>query len=201
MTKADAEVPRSFVAASANPHKVDELRILLAGLAEVTDRPPEVGEIPEDGETLEANAAHKALVIARAVGGAALADDSGLEVDALGGAPGVRSARYGGPAASDADNRELLLSRLAGVARRSARFRTVLAVAMPDGSIRMFEGTCEGTIADRERGEGGFGYDPLFVPDEGDGRTFAEMTPGEKNLISHRARAVAALAEWLSPGQ
>lgn len=201
MTRADAEVPRSFVAASANPHKVAELRILLAGLAEITDRPSDLGDVPENGETLEANAAHKALVVARAVGRAALADDSGLEVDALGGAPGVRSARYAGPDASDEDNRDLLLSRLTGVARRSARFRTVLAVAQPDGSIRMFEGSCEGRIAERGLGDGGFGYDPVFVPDEGNGRTFAEMTPGEKNLISHRARAVAALADWLSLGE
>ena len=187
-----------ITSASANIHKVDELRHLLAGLVDIVERPVDAGDISEDEPTLEGNATHKATVIARLVGGKALADDTGLEVAALGGAPGVRSARFAGPNATDADNREKLLRDLTAAADRRAAFRTVLALAEPDGTVHLFEGTCTGTIAVAERGSDGFGYDSLFVPDDGDGRTFAEMSQGEKNEMSHRARAVAALARWLA---
>lgn len=171
---------------------------MLVGLVEIDERPADAGEIPEDHPTLEGNAVHKARVIALLADGPALADDTGLEVVALGGAPGVRSARFAGETATDADNRRKLLRELHGVADRRAAFRTVLALAQPDGTVHLFEGSCTGTIADAERGSAGFGYDSVFVPDEGDGRTFAEMSPGEKNDLSHRARAVGALARWLA---
>lgn len=187
-----------ITSASANTHKVDELRRLLGGLVDIVERPVDAGDIPEDQPTLEGNATHKATVIARLVGGAALADDTGLEVAALGGAPGVRSARFAGDTATDADNRQKLLRDLTAAADRRAAFRTVLALALPDGSVHLFEGVCPGRIADVERGSGGFGYDSLFIPDEGDGRTFAEMSPGEKNRLSHRARAASALVGWLA---
>jgi XTP/dITP diphosphohydrolase len=126
----------------------------------------------------------------------ALADDSGLEVDALAGAPGVFSSRYAGPEGDDAANRRKLLADLAGAPVRTARFRTVLAFA-DDAGVRFFEGVCEGVVAAEEAGAGGFGYDALFRPSEGDGRTFAEMTAAEKNRISHRGRAVEAFATFL----
>lgn len=187
-----------ITSASANAHKVGEIRRLLGGLVEIVERPAHAGDIPEDEPTLEGNAVHKATAIARLVGGAVLADDTGLEVAALGGAPGVRSARFAGDSATDADNRRKLLSDLDGVEDRRAAFRTVLALADPDGTVHLFEGVCSGTIATAERGAGGFGYDSVFVPDGGDGRTFAEMSPSEKDGVSHRAGAVAKLSEWLA---
>ena len=190
--------PTRVVCASANPHKAEELSRLLAGLVEIRPRPGSVGEIAETGDTLEANAILKATAVAEATGQVALADDTGLEVDALGGAPGVRTARFAGPDADDAANRRALLDALAGASSRTATFRTVIALADPGGAAECFVGRCRGSIAPSERGAGGFGYDALFVPAEGDGRTFAEMSPQEKDAVSHRRRAVDALALWLA---
>ncbi|MFM8310286.1 MAG: RdgB/HAM1 family non-canonical purine NTP pyrophosphatase [Ilumatobacteraceae bacterium] len=187
-------LPATVVCASANPHKVREMSALLDGLMALEPRPPAVPEIVEDAGTLEGNARLKAHAIAAALGMPALSDDTGLFVDALGGQPGVDTAYYAGPHASADDNRALLLDRLRGVADRSARFRTVVVIAWPDGREVVVEGVCEGFIAERESGERGFGYDPVFVPRDGDGRTFAEMSEAEKNSLSHRSRAFAALA-------
>ena len=151
----------------------------------------------ETGATLEANARLKAVGLSQATGLPAIADDTGLEVDALGGAPGVYSARFAGPDATYADNCNLLLRRLDGVPpeRRTARFATVALAHWPDGREAAALGTVEGEIAETARGEGGFGYDAVFVPGEGDGRTFAEMTAAEKHAISHRGRAFRTLAD------
>jgi XTP/dITP diphosphohydrolase len=143
----------------------------------------------EDGDTFEANAVKKAVEIARATGCWALADDSGLEVDALGGAPGVYSARYAGEPCSNEANNEKLLRELAGRENRAARFRCVIALSDPEGNARTVDGDCRGSIAHRERGTGGFGYDPLFVPD-GYNETYAELSPEVKHSISHRGRAL-----------
>jgi XTP/dITP diphosphohydrolase len=149
---------------------------------------------PETGATYAENAAVKARAVVAALGAAALGDDSGIEVDALGGAPGIRSARYAGESAGDAGNNARLLAALSGrpAAERGARFRCVLALARPGGGETIVDGTCEGRILDAPRGDRGFGYDPLFLPD-GQSLTFAELPPGVKNRISHRARAAAAL--------
>ena len=190
------------VLATANPDKVREIEAILAGTGVVlVPRPPEVPDVDETGETLEDNARLKAEALAAATGLPALADDTGLEVHALGGAPGVRSARYAGPAATYEDNVWALLAALARAADddRRARFRTVALLRRPDGREVVAEGAVEGAIALSPRGEGGFGYDPVFVPAEGDGRTFAEMTPQEKNDLSHRGRAFRALAGELDP--
>ena len=197
MTKDDAAAPRAvLVCASANPHKVAEMEELLAGVVDLWPRPAGLPDVVEDADTLEGNARLKAAAVAAATQRGAVADDTGLEVDALDGAPGVRSRRFAGEHATDADNRALLLARLAAVpeAERTARFRTVVMVCLPDGAEIVTEGVCEGTIAGAERGDRGFGYDPLFVPSDGDGRTFAEMTADEKHAISHRGRAMRALA-------
>jgi len=188
---------RSVVCATANPHKVQEMAAIFAGVVELLPRPDDVGEIDETGATLEDNACLKARTIATHVGADAMADDTGLEIEALHGEPGVRSARYAGDESNDAANRALVLQRLQDVAHRRARFRTVIAVASPNGECVTVVGECKGVIADSERGTNGFGYDSIFIPDEGDGRTFAEMTSDEKNAVSHRARALAALlAQW-----
>jgi XTP/dITP diphosphohydrolase len=184
----------TFVCASANPHKAAEIVELLDGRIELLPRPADVPDVVEDADTLVGNARLKAAAIAAATGMPAVADDTGLEVDALDGRPGVRSARFAGPSATDADNRSLLLGSLEGRTDRAARFRTVVVVRWPDGRELVAEGVCEGSIAEVERGERGFGYDPLFVPDEGDGRTFAEMTAAEKHAVSHRGRAPRHLA-------
>jgi len=188
-----------LVCASANPDKVVEIAALLDGVARLLPRPPEVPDVVEDADSLEGNARLKASAICAASGSAAVADDTGLEVDALGGAPGVYAARYAGEGVTYADNREKLLTELAGVAEadRTARFRTVAMVVRPDGSEIVVEGVCEGRIAFADRGDRGFGYDALFIPTDGDGRTFAEMSDAEKNEISHRGRAFAALAAAL----
>src|SRR5687768_3432671 len=160
----------------------------------------DIGVATESGDTYAANAIAKAQFYARATGLCALADDSGLEVEALGGAPGVFSARYAGAGASDADRRKLLLSELADVPseKRKARFVCVVAIAAPDGSmLNTSEGVCNGMIAFEPRGEGGFGYDPLFVPD-GFEQTFAELADSIKNRISHRARALIGMREFLT---
>ena len=189
--------PRHILIATANRHKTEEFRELLAGMATVEDLNdhPALPQVEETGTTFEENSAIKAIAAARATGLPALADDSGLEVDALGGRPGVYSARYSGPDATDASNRRKLLDDLArvpGSPPRSARFRCVLTLASPDGSITgSWSGTVEGQILTAERGAGGFGYDALFVPD-GHGQTFAELPAAIKNQLSHRARATTA---------
>ena len=190
------ETPR-LVAATANPHKLAEIAAILGAAVELLPRPDDLGEVVEDGDTLEANARLKAEAVCAHTGQAAVADDTGLEVAALGGAPGVRSARYAGDHADDADNRSRLLAELKGATDRSARFRTVAVVVFPDGAEVQAEGMISGAIAAAPRGDQGFGYDPVFVPDEGDGRTFAEMSADEKNAVSHRGRAFRSLATQL----
>jgi XTP/dITP diphosphohydrolase len=187
-----------LVCASANPDKVAEIEAILAGVVELLPRPPDVPEVVEDADTLEGNARLKAVAICEATGIAAVADDTGLEVAALGGAPGVHSARYAGDGCSYADNRAELLRALDGAGDRSAAFRTCVLVRWPDGSEVVVNGVCAGRITESERGDGGFGYDALFVPDDGDGRTFAEMTDDEKHTISHRGRAFRNLLAELS---
>lgn len=197
-----------LVVASANPGKIAELVELLSderlngpGLAHrysVEPRPDGLADTIEDGDTLEANATKKATEVATFSGATALADDTGLFVDALDGAPGVRTARYAGEDATNAENVAKLLRELDGDENRGARFRTVIALAEPDGSVRLATGTVEGTIATEAVGDGGFGYDPVFIPVEGDGRAFAEMTSAEKHEISHRGRALRALIEQLA---
>jgi len=156
---------------------------------------PQAPDVEETEDTLEGNATLKAEAIFKHTSLTSLADDTGLEVDALGGRPGVLSARFAGEESSDADNRALLLKLLAGVEDRSARFRTIVAVCDAEG-ITYFEGVCEGHIAHRERGSAGFGYDSIFVP-EGSDRTFAELNAAEKNRISHRGRAMTAYVSSL----
>ncbi len=193
----------TLVTASANPHKAAEIREILARAGDVTllPRPDDVPDVEETGDTLEENARLKATALAEATGMPAVADDTGLEVEALGGAPGVYSARYAGAHATYADNVAKLLAELAALADRGgarrARFRSVALVRFPDGRELWREGTVDGWIADGPRGEAGFGYDPVFVPEEGDGRTFAELDAEEKHAISHRGRAFRALAEAL----
>ena len=185
------------VLASANPDKAAEIIEIVSPLGlEVAPRPPDLADVDETADTLEGNARLKALAVAVASGAPALADDTGLEVDALDGAPGVRSARYAGENARYQDNVEKLLAALRDVlpARRTARFRTVAMVCWPDGGEVLAEGVVAGRIADAARGDRGFGYDPVFIPDEGDGRTFAEMSDAEKHALSHRGRALRALA-------
>lgn len=194
----------TFVVASANPDKVAEIAAILAPLGiSLLPRPTEVADVVEDAATLEGNARLKAVAIGAATGLPAVADDTGFEVDALHGEPGVRAARYAGEDATYADNVARVLAELDRVgasrpAERRARFRTVALVRFPDGREVLAEGTVEGTVVGEPRGEGGFGYDPVFVPDEGDGRTFAELTADEKHAISHRGRAFRALADVLT---
>jgi XTP/dITP diphosphohydrolase len=198
------EVPTRVVLASANPKKAAELREVLEGAwgerVELVARPDAVAEVVEDAADFVGNARKKAVALHRATGEVALADDSGLEVDGLDGAPGVRSARYAGEHATDADNVSKLRAALASLPEgdpgRRARFRCAVVLVTGDAEV-VAEGTVEGRIVEAPRGEGGFGYDPLFVPDDGDGRTFAEMTSEEKHAVSHRGRALAALVEAL----
>jgi XTP/dITP diphosphohydrolase len=185
-----------LVLATTNRGKVRELRRLLAGCGWEILTPQDIGlilHVEESGQTYAENARRKAEAYARASGLVALADDSGLEVDALGGAPGVHSARYAGQDTTHADKMGMLLAELRGVPddRRTARFRAVIAIATPDGRTVTCEGVCEGRIARAPRGTGGFGYDPIFLV-EGGSRTMAELSDEEKNRISHRARAAAA---------
>jgi len=190
--------PRELVCATANPGKVAEIAGLLPEGWTLLPRPAAAGDVVEDAGTLVGNARLKARAILAATGTAAVADDTGLEVAALNGAPGVDTAVYAGEGCTDADNRGKLLGALSGAADRSARFVTVVLVAWPDGSETIVEGVCNGRIAEAERGDRGFGFDPLFVPDDGDGRTFAQMTSEEKNAVSHRGRAFRALAAELA---
>lgn len=192
---------KELVLATRNPDKGKELAALLDNpeirirtLAEFPDAP----EVVEDGETCEANAVKKAVTIARVTGLTAVADDTGLIVNALGGRPGVMAARYAGEGATYEDNWRKLLRELEGVPRtqRQARFVTVAAIADPSGKVRVVEGVLDGLIAEEPAGTQGFGYDPVFwVPELG--RTLAQLTPGEKNRISHRARAFAKVGEIL----
>ncbi len=198
--------PERLAIASTNRHKVREILSIcadwpVAWLTVETHAGP-WPEVEEPHDTYLHNAFEKARAVSAALGVPALADDSGLEVDALGGAPGPRSARYAGEGASDADNRRLLVSALRGVpaSGRTARFRCVAAIAWPDGAELHAEGVCEGLLLARERGDGGFGYDPLFVP-EGWDRTMAELDPAEKDRISHRGRALRTLRERLAEGE
>jgi len=186
---------KRVVCATANPHKVAEIAEICKDTVEILPRPTTLGDIDETGDTLEENACIKARAVAAHSGHVALADDTGLEIDALQGEPGVRSARFAGDDADDAANRALVLARLEGVVQREACFRTVIAIATVDGNCHIVEGQCCGTIASEERGTHGFGYDSIFIPNDGDGRTFAEMTSEEKNKISHRARALLALRD------
>ena len=189
-------IPR-VVLATANPDKAREIIAALADLdLEIVPRPDDVAEVDETGTTLEENARLKAEALCAATGFPALADDTGLEVDALGGAPGVYSARYAGEHASYADNVNHLIAEMLKAKRnaRTARFRTVLVVAWPDGRELVVDGTVEGVIAGEPSGSGGFGYDPVFVPAGGGGRTFAEMDLKQKQQLSHRGRALRALA-------
>jgi len=193
----------SFVLATANPHKAVEIAEILNGIAELLPRPAGLADTEETGETLVDNARLKAVAVVEATGSPAIADDTGLEVEALGGAPGVYSARYAGEGASYADNVAKLLQAMAGEKGRRARFRSVALARWPDGAEIVAEGVVDGVIAVAPKGEGGFGYDPVFVPDEGDGRTFAELAEESawaKHRLSHRGRAFAQLAERLSAG-
>ena len=189
-----------IVVATANPDKAAEIGDALADASvELVARPPDVPEVEESGVTLEANARLKAAALSAATGLPALADDTGLEVDSLGGAPGVWSARYAGEQATYADNVEKLLFEMAAAKRnaRTARFRTVLVLTWPDGRELVVDGVAEGVIAEAARGAEGFGYDPVFVPAGGGGRTFAEMNRAEKSRLSHRGRALRALVTRL----
>jgi XTP/dITP diphosphohydrolase len=189
-----------FVVASANPDKAAEIRSVLGPLidAELLPRPPEVPDVEETGKTLEDNALLKARALVEATGIPAIADDTGLEVVALDGAPGVFTARFAGEHATYADNVAKLLAELDGVTDRRARFRAVAAAAFPDGHTLVADGIMDGVIATEARGTNGFGYDPVFIPAHGDGRTFAEMTADEKHAASHRGRSLRALAELLA---
>ena len=192
---------RPVVFASNNANKLAELRRLLQGTAVRILSLEDIGchdDIPETADTFRGNALQKARYVLDKYGYACFADDSGLEVDALGGAPGVRSARYASESGHDAEaNNALLLKNLDGITDRRARFRTSIALVAPSLPQPLyFDGVVEGTILDAPRGEGGFGYDPLFMPLGWD-KTFAEASPEEKNQISHRGNAVRQLIGWL----
>jgi len=190
-----------LVLATANPDKAAELSAILEedldGLVELVARPEHVDEVEETGESLEENARLKAAALVEATGEAAVADDTGLEVEALAGLPGVRSARFAGETATYAENVKKLLSALEGEPNRRATFRTVVVCCFPQGGEIVAEGAVEGEIAKSPKGEAGFGYDPVFVPDGRDGRTFAEMDASEKHLLSHRALALHELSARL----
>jgi XTP/dITP diphosphohydrolase len=192
-----------LLVATNNPGKMREFQELLAGLPVKITFPQREGmvlEVVESGQTFEENARIKALAYTRASGLLTLADDSGLEVDALDGEPGVRSARYAGPRATDADRCTKLLAALARVpaGQRSARFRCAVTLAEPDGTVHTVDGTCEGEIGFEPRGEHGFGYDPIFVVAGFGKQTMAELPPDLKNRISHRARALLAARPLLA---
>lgn len=198
--------PTRLLLATGNPHKADELRQLLAPsgveVLSLGDLPEPIRSLEpvEDQPTLQGNALLKARFWAERTPLPVLADDTGLEVDALSGAPGVWSARFAGPQATYADNVRLLLRRLAETSQPSpwpARFRTVLAFVDAAREEHLFEGICPGVIVPEASGEGGFGYDPVFTP-EGSERTFAEMDSAEKNATSHRGRALRAFQEWVA---
>ncbi|RLE08699.1 non-canonical purine NTP pyrophosphatase [Candidatus Aerophobetes bacterium] len=193
------------VLATKNLDKIEEIKEILKdlGIKILTFKDfPDFPIVKEDKDTLEGNALKKARAIARFTGKVALADDSGLEVEALGGAPGVFSSRFAGEDATYEDNNRKLLSLLKGISlkKRRATFRCVIAISDPKGSEKIVEGVCRGKIIEENRGDNGFGYDPLFQP-EGFTKTFAQMSPREKNQISHRAKALKkakeALRKWV----
>lgn len=187
-----------MILATGNLHKLGEMRELLPGVE--LEPLPEGYESPvEDGDSFEANALIKARAAHAALGGAVLADDSGIESFDLGGAPGIYSARYAGERASDADNLDRLLREVDALGgERRAAYVCVLALVDADGTEHVFEATCEGRLLRERRGSGGFGYDPIFVPDDTDDeRTMSELSPAEKNAISHRGRAARMLAAHL----
>ena len=188
--------PHGVVVASKNPDKIAEVEAVLASLdPPIIVIPGHVWQdVDETEDTLAGNALLKARAVVAATGHAAIADDTGLEVDALGGAPGVTTARYAGEGATYEENVDKMLCELGDVEDRSARFRTAVALVTPSGDVLVVEGVLEGVITRERRGGGGFGYDPIF---EVDGRTLAEIPAGEKNQISHRARALHALADVL----
>jgi XTP/dITP diphosphohydrolase len=194
-----------LVLATANLEKAAELRTILdaelGGFMELVPRPSGIEAVEETGESLEDNARLKAVALVLATGEAAVADDTGLEVAALGGAPGVRSARFAGEGASYEDNVAKLLTVLAGETDRRARFRTVVICRFPDGREIVADGVAEGEIASTPRGAGGFGYDPVFIPDGGGGLTFAEMNQAEKNRISHRGLALLSFVAQLKTAE
>ena len=185
------------VCASANPHKVAEIYDLVGGVIDLEPRPKDLSDVAETETTLIGNARLKATAVGRVTNQPALADDTGLEVDALNGQPGVFTARFAGPGATDEQNRRKLLDALNQNSNRSARFRTVILLLWPDGKEIICEGVCEGLIAPEQRGDRGFGYDSVFVPAAGDGRTFAQMSVEEKHQYSHRAIAFRLLAKRL----
>ncbi|MCL6611114.1 MAG: XTP/dITP diphosphatase [Peptococcaceae bacterium] len=191
-----------IVVATRNRGKLEELASLIGSLGvevKSLDDYPHIPEVVEDGETFAENAVKKARAVAGATGEIALADDSGLEVDYLGGAPGVYSARFAGEGRDDRANNEKLLGLLRGVPRekRGAGFRCVVALALPGGKVFTAEGVCRGIIGDQPLGEGGFGYDPLFIVPEL-GKTFAQLDMGTKNAISHRGKAFALAREIIA---
>ena len=191
----------TLVVATGNAGKLKEIRNLLEGetiLQSLSDY-PHIPEIVEDGDTFEANAIKKAVTVSRASGMITLGDDSGLQVDALGGVPGVYSARFAGKNATDQDNNTKLLGLLESVPqeKRTARFRCVMAIATPDGTVQTAEGECEGFILTEPRGTGGFGYDPLFYHPESEA-TFGQLALHQKNMISHRGRALQAAAPLIN---
>jgi XTP/dITP diphosphohydrolase len=189
----------ALVLATRNPHKLRELREALPGI-DIDPLPDDVELPPETGETFAENALGKARAAHAATGRTAIADDSGIEAYGLGGRPGVRSARYAGEGASDEENLAKLLDEVGRRDDRRVAYVCVIALIDEEGEETTFEGRCEGTLAERPRGSGGFGYDPAFVPDDtgpSDERTMAELTPGEKHAISHRGRAARKLAEHL----
>ncbi len=183
--------------ATANPKKAAELGSLLSGF-DVLPRPDWIAEIDETMDSFEGNSVLKAQAIAEATSATAIADDSGLEVAALDDRPGVYSARYAGEFATDEENVAKLLEELDGSVNREAKFVCVITIAFPDGTFSSFPGETIGQIAYVSTGSGGFGYDPVFIPDDGDGRTFAEMGASEKASISHRGRAIAKLVDFLA---
>jgi XTP/dITP diphosphohydrolase len=188
-----------IIFASNNINKVIEIRKILDGKYEILTL-KEAGleiEIPEPHDTMELNALEKARTIFNLKGTTCFAEDSGLEVDALGGEPGVLSARYAGTHGDDEKNIEKLLNKMQGVENRKARFRTVISL-IENGENKFFVGICEGTLAYQQRGNNGFGYDPIFIP-MGYDKTFAESTPEEKNAVSHRKKAMKQMIEYLLP--
>ena len=196
-----------IIFATANPGKLREAAEVLGPDYEVVS-PASLGiteDIPETGSTLQENSLQKARYLFERTGLPCFADDTGLEVDALGGAPGIYSARYAGPGHDSNANMEKLLAELSrhsgldpeSPASRKARFHTVVTLILSDGQPRFFEGVCEGSIARQKSGSGGFGYDPIFLPDAYPGRTLAEVSEEEKNAVSHRGRALQAMSQWL----
>ena len=193
---------KKIVFATNNPHKLLELRQMLGDRYEILGL-DDIGcheDIPETGDFIEENAQIKARYVKEHYGFDCFSDDTGLEIDAMNGEPGVRSARFAGPGHNSEANIDKVLFRMLGVTERTARFRTAIAL-LQGNEMHMFEGKVEGVILTERRGQGGFGYDSIFQPLEGDGSTFAQMSPEEKNRISHRGRAVARLVEFLNNQQ